>query len=239
MPLKNPFKLEKLKIEAYRSAGRRVQDLVGTFTAMFNPESIRQKYTIAYGRRRAYNFTNPPVHYGWSEPRTLALKLILDGTGVGDPGVSRLGPQRSVSDRIDELIRLTFRMNGDIHEPNYLRVRWGKVNFPCRLSSIDVAYTAFHRDGTPLHAEVDVALRSDAERSAGEFKSSPDLTHSRVVRGGDTLPLLTRKVYGSPDHYLLVARFNGLDDFRDLVPGQEIFFPPLETEGAEAPRPSE
>jgi nucleoid-associated protein YgaU len=53
------------------------------------------------------------------------------------------------------------------------------------------------------------------------------VSHSRVVRRCDTLPLLTAEVYGTSVHYLRVARANGLSHFRDLVPGQTLLFPPL------------
>ena len=35
------------------------------------------------------------------------------------------------------------------------------------------------------------------------------------------------EVYGDPRHYLFVADFNQLDDFRRLTVGQPILFPPL------------
>jgi len=64
-------------------------------------------------------------------------------------------------------------------------------------------------------------------REAG--KSSPDLTHVRVVKSGDTLPLLCKEIYGSSQYYLRVAAHNGLDDFRNLLPGQTLSFPPLDS----------
>ena len=63
---------------------------------------------------------------------------------------------------------------------------------------------------------------------AKENKTSPDLSHSRIVKSGDTLPLLSKEIYGSAVHYLRVAQANGLDNFRSLTPGQQIVFPPLE-----------
>jgi nucleoid-associated protein YgaU len=62
---------------------------------------------------------------------------------------------------------------------------------------------------------------------ATEAKSSPDLTHSRIVKAGDTLPLLSKEIYGTANHYLWIAQQNQLDDFRNLMPGQRLFFPPL------------
>ena len=59
-------------------------------------------------------------------------------------------------------------------------------------------------------------------------KSSPDVTHVRTVREGDTLPLLCWEVYGSSTPYPRVAAFNRLGGFRDLVVGSQLVFPPLQ-----------
>ena len=52
------------------------------------------------------------------------------------------------------------------------------------------------------------------------------------MKSGDTLPLLSKAMYGSSQYYLRVAQINNLDDFRNLTPGQAIIFPPLEKECA-------
>jgi hypothetical protein len=121
-------------------------------------------------------------------------------------------------------------MNGDIHQPNFLTLSWGDYAFSCRLTSLDITYKLFDEAGDPIRAEL--AARFVKDKSAKTIllearKSSPDLTHVRVVKSGDTLPLLCKEVYGSSAHYLRVAADNGLDDFRRLVSGQTIFFAPL------------
>lgn len=232
MALKHLFKLEKLKITAYKKRSRAKADEVGSFEAMFNPTSFKQKHEIEYTKGQAQNSTGKEVKYTRSKPSSLDLTLVLDGTGVDQIGLLKLVPQKSVYDRVKEFIKLTHTMDGSTHQPNFLVVEWGDLIFSCRLSSVEVNYTSFDRDGTALRAELTVKLYADVEdvkRLKKERKGSPDLTHSRVVRNGDTLPLLTEEIYGSAAHYLLVAEFNRLDDFRNLTPGQEIFFPPLES----------
>lgn len=236
-------KLQKLTIEAYTKRARGTFEHVGSFPAMFNPDSLSQKYEIQYGRNQGLNSSGKTVHYAYSEPRTLNFKLILDGTGVHQMGVHQMSilpfvkPQKSVSEQVQTFMDLTFNMNGTIHEPNFLEVEWGNLGddgfiFSGRLLSVDVTYTSFRRDGSPLRAELDIVLISDEEvekRMARENKSSPDLTHYRMVKEGDTLPMLTKEIYGSAKHYLQVAQVNNLDNFRQLTPGQELFFPPLES----------
>jgi nucleoid-associated protein YgaU len=72
----------------------------------------------------------------------------------------------------------------------------------------------------------------DDLRVAKENRSSPDLTHYRIVKAGDNLPLMTQRIYGDPKYYLEVARVNKLVNFRNLKPGQAIYFPPIEKQGS-------
>ena len=228
MALTNPFKLEKLKIKAYSDVERSAE--VGTFEAMFNPESFKQTYEIVYGRGQGLNSSDRTAVYTRSRPSDLNINLLLDGTGVHEMGILQFGAQPTVPERVREFLEITFEMNGDIHEPNYLVVEWGDLSFSCRLGSVDVTYTSFDKDGKALRAELNVTLYSDVEvekRLRQENKTSPDLTHTRLVKSGDTLPLLTKEIYGNSIHYLFVAEHNKLDDFRNLTPGQELFFPPF------------
>jgi len=231
MGLDDLFKLQKLKILAFGNR-LRIGDPLGVFEAMFNPESIMRKYEITYGKYQGINTSGRHLKYSKSNPSDLSLNLILDGTGTTEMGILQLKPQDTVSKRIKYFLHLSYDMNGDIHEPNYLVVKWGDISFNCRLGSVDINYTHFNRDGTPLRASLDIRLISDenvGDMQKKDRKSSPDLSHSRIVKAGDTLPLLTKEIYGSSAYYLWVAKANGLDEIRRLTPGQRLVFPPLDS----------
>lgn len=226
------FKLEKLTITAFTKPDRSLFNQKGwPFEAMFNPTSYTRNYAITWGKRQGVNSSGAQLEYSRSPPSELKFNLVLDGTGVDTIGLlSFFSP--SVQSRVQDFLDITYEYNGTMHEPNYLLVEWGSFKERCRLSKVDVKYTLFDRDGTPLRAELDIVLLTDVEaarRAKLENKSSPDLTHARVVRRGDTLPLMTKQIYGSAEWYLDVARFNKLDDFRTLTPGQQLLFPPLTT----------
>lgn len=234
MPLDNPFKLEKLTITAYKDDKRTTQ--VGEpFKAMFNPESLSEKHATALVKKKGLNLAGQKVTYAYAEPSELSLKLLLDGTGSHELGVETLanmltGSDKTVSDRVKHLLDISFNMNGEIHEPNYLIVTWGNLIFPCRLKNLDINYPLFSPDGKPLRAELNITMLFDQDYKKSQSiagKSSPDLTHSRIVKDGDTLPLLSKEIYGSAGYYLWIAQQNQLDDFRNLRPGQRLFFPPL------------
>lgn len=222
-------KLEKLKIEVFTTRERtRPTD---KFEAMFNPESYTQSYENVYNAKQGINTSGSSAKYSLSKPSDLSLKLILDGTNVGKNGLSLFSDRKSISDRVDDFLDMTFYMDGDIHEPKFLAITWGDLYYKCRLKSVTVNYTLFDTGGNPLRAELDTVFVADPDaksRLRRENKNSPDLTHWRVVRAHDTLPLLCEQIYGSPHYCIQVAKANKLNDFRNLVPGQELFFPPIQ-----------
>ena len=240
MSLLNLFKLEKLHIEAFTNEARTTPANPPRMEVMFNPTSYKRTHAIAYQsqRRQGINTPSRPARYAYTPPGDISFQLVFDGTGVSNIGLAQgllALAGAGVKKDIAKFEKLCLKMNGDIHEPNFLKIRWGDFTFSGRLKSLDITYKLFDESGDPLRAELDVSFVEDKSpqtifREAG--KSSPDLTHVRIVKAGDTLPLLCKEIYGSSAHYLKVAAENDLDDFRRLVPGQKLRFPPLETADA-------
>ena len=99
------------------------------------------------------------------------------------------------------------------------------------LKSASIAYKLFKADGTPLRATISASFVDaveDQTRVALAQDSSPDLTHVRVLRAGETLAGLCQQIYGDPGLYLKVARANQLDSVRQLPAGTRVRFPPLQ-----------
>ncbi len=234
MAIFDRFKLEKLKIGVYGNR-LRVGLPKASVKVMYNPESFSMKHVNVYQNLQGIDTSGRSAKYSHSRAEELVLELIFDGTGVGDFGaITFLGlGTASVSKQVGDFLDLCFHMDGKLHEPKFLKIQWGQGElkaFDCRLESVDVTYTSFDRSGAPLRAKLAAKFVEDLEPSKRlklENKQSPDLTQSRVVKAGDTLPLLCKEVYGDAGHYLFVARKNQLDDFRNLTPGQSLRFPPL------------
>ncbi|MBT1699058.1 hypothetical protein KK083_19340 [Fulvivirgaceae bacterium PWU4] len=232
MPV-NLAKDEKLTITAFTTAKRSGMG-IRTIKVNINPQGFSRRHEHRYGGYRGINSSKNTALYAYSLSEELNLKLLFVDGSVQDYGLSALsGESKSVPDQIKEFIGTCYTMNGDIHEPNFLNIKWGDVNFDCKLKTLDIKYTSFESDGRARKAELDVIFIEDIPKdkiAKLEGKSSPDLTHIITVKAGDTLPLLTEKVYGSEykNLYLEVARVNRLDHFRVLNPGQRIFFPPLD-----------
>jgi LysM repeat protein len=237
MALKNPFKLQKLQINVYGNR-LRIGEPKQTLKVMFNPASFISHHENSFSKYQGINSSGRPARFLSSRSDQIKLELVLDSTGVTDSGAASLAGRgaKSVTAQIDEFLAACAFIKGELHEPAYLKIQWGDSvlqAFDCRLQSVEIEYTGFERTGSPNHAILRTTFVEDlepAKRLRQERKSSPDLSHSRVVKSGDTLPLLTKEIYGSSAYYLRVAQANGLDDFRDLTPGQVLIFPPLDVD---------
>lgn len=235
MPLGAIFKLSKLTIKAFKDA-KRQEPIPGksTFEVQYNPETLSVRHESVFQDEQAMGTTSADPKFAYSLSKKLTVNLVVDGTNVGYAGFELLRAVPTVAEQIAHFLTVCYRTHSATHEPAYLRLAWGKdvlgETFDCRLQSVDVKYTAFERDGSPLHAELTaqfVEALEPQKRAAHDAHQSPDLSHRRVVFAGDTLPQLCRQIYGSAHHYLRVAEVNALDGFRKLEPGMEIVFPPL------------
>ena len=198
------------------------------FTAMLNPTEFGLKREIKYNTSMTQGQVGSDTKFAGVQPTTVSFSIMLDGTGA----VPRYAGEtaRDVADHLKSLNDVVYKYDGEEHEPDHVRVLWGSLIFYGRMSSMSVRHTLFQPSGAPLRAKVDLSFIefiSPKEADLLANRSSPDLTHLVEVREGDTLPLLCNRIYGNPAYYVDVARFNGLDGFRRLIPGARLHFPPL------------
>ena len=222
---------DRLEIRAYKEASYPEKSLTGTFKAYVNPSDIAISSEFEYDEAQGSGTTNSRMNFKSVKPRTMSLTLFLDGTGAnGRPLLDKDGKSCTVQDKVEQFQTVTG-FNGEIHRTNYLKIGWGKLMMRCVLKSASIAYKLFTPEGVPLRAVITASFSGNSDdetRVAKEEKQSADLTHVRLVKAGDELPALCTEIYGDPGMYVRVARANGLDDFRRLVPGTRLRFPPLE-----------
>lgn len=215
--------LNKLRIEVHDKPDYS-DGAVATFDAYVNPGEITLNYEVEYNSGQGQGTTNSRMDFSRVKPGDMSLALLVDGTGAN-------GVKIDVQKKIEEFQKVTL-YHGDIHRTTYLKIAWGSMQiYRCVLKSASIVYKLFRPDGVPLRAIINAVFSGNADdktRVAIAQDQSPDLTHVRIVKAGDNLPSLCYGIYGDPWYYLDVARANRIDDFRNLIPGTRLFFPPLE-----------
>jgi len=233
-------KLTLQRCEVSKSGSVSVQSGdANTFTALINPAEMERTLGIDYGEKSStpINGNAEDKKYARYVPETVSFPLVLDGTGVVPPANPSLksmvaSDPTPVPDLIGKLKSVCYTYNGENHAPNVVKLNWGENfdSFHARTKDLNISYTLFKPTGEPLRARL--KLKFERYRSNSEFQklqanNSPDMTHAVIVQEGDTLPLLCERIYRDGAHYPMVARFNGLTDFRSLKPNTVLHFPPL------------
>lgn len=215
--------LEKLLIKAYSDP--EFSSSAGEYEADINPEKFTHNHSISYTEPTNASSEGNTPKFKSIGPESVSFTLHYDATGI-----IKTNADRDVNESIEALKEITYVYDGTIHRSNYLVISWGTFIFACTLDSIKVDYTMFKSDGTPLRATADVSFKAYTNESTRKImaqKSSPDLTHQKIMTEGFSLPLLSQEIYNSPDYYLKLAAFNNLDTFRSVRPGTKIMLPPL------------
>lgn len=223
--------LQKLNIRSFRNRDFSGEDAARKFTAPINPESFTKNFKIEHDVRRGHGNQGTEVTFKSTAPEELRLEFVLDGTGTMQGYVEEY-KKLNVHDQLDKFLKCAYDMDGDIHRPRFLIIFWGsEIDFKCVLSNLDINYTLFNPDGTPLRAKLTATFLNfvaKEERLARERQNSPDLTHYRKVQQGDRLDLMTYNIYNDPKYLLQVGKANALSTIRNIKAGKELYFPPFD-----------
>lgn len=214
---------EKLKIKAYTNNQDKSQtDRATEFEVLINPATVSMSAGLSYEEEEGSG-KYPNNKFSKYQTETIQFKIFLDATGV----IKKKDEVIDIVGQIKAFREVAYDLKDDKHEPNIVLVTWGEAfACDCRLQKLSINYKLFNNSGKPLRAELDVSF-AIVENHTWNKKSSPDLSHFRVVKAGDTLPLMCESIYGDASFITQVARLNGIVNIRKLNPGQKILFPPL------------
>lgn len=225
-------KLEKMLILAFESSADAESggwaEAKDSFEALINPETYTLEYKVKTAEGQGQGTSGAQAKFQYTLPEELTFEFLFDNTGIIDGKPKKDG----VFDDVNHFKTMLTGYQGSSHEPYHLKLVWGNLIFKGRAVELGITCKLFNSDGQPIRATAKAKFKGSIEerkRAAQEYRRSPDLTHVRTIKAGQTLPLLCSQIYGDPRHYLMVAERNHLDNFRSLQPGQELVFPPLET----------
>ncbi|MDO3423370.1 MULTISPECIES: CIS tube protein [Chryseobacterium] len=230
----------KVKIGTYKDINFKSVIDSDAFEAFINPTGFSFTSKIEYNTAQEQGAAGSSPKFVKVAPQALQMEFLFDGTGVtetysGNKLVNVIKKNKfkhdTVNLQLERFYKATGEFKGSFHKPYSVIVIWGEFEFKGALTEFTVDYKMFNKDGTPLRA---IGKATFVEGISQELiaekakKSSPDLTHKRTVQAGDTLPLMTERIYGDSKYYLEVAKVNNLINFRQLKPGTELYFPPIE-----------
>jgi hypothetical protein len=207
-----------------------------TIQALFNPT----EFTITKGNNWTFDAIKgtslPTGKFGGGKPREMQVSLLLDQSLPNGP--------LSVKDITDRLFKMmevkggTGAGAGDAVPP-LVTFQWGEmIPFKAACTSLTVAFQLFKPNGTPIRADVKLALTQAETATSASAKSKNKKTNPttrsagglgvHVVKDGDTLQSVAHHTYGDPNRWRLIAEANGVDNPLHLRRGTPLNLPRLD-----------
>jgi Contractile injection system tube protein len=199
----------------------------------FNPTEYTLNKGVQIAEIPIPGLDMPILQFVRGQTETLSLDLFFDVTESGTGENNFVG----VTVKTDEFYKL-IKIDPATHAPPVCRFCWGEFWFAgnrimgmeCVVESVRQRFTLFNPDGYPLRAVLTVSLKEykTLEDQINETPfSSPDRTHSWVVRRGDTLGRIAAAKYDDPRLWRAIADENKILDPLDLKPGVILKIPSI------------
>lgn len=190
----------------------------------FNPSDYSIERGATYASMPVPGLQTPIQQFIRGDADTLTLELFLDDTSNRNQSSTE-----SVKAKLDEL-RKFVKIDPSLHAPPVCKFVWGDVDFMGTVVSLRERHALFAPTGNPVRARVTMVLRAykSAEVQLRELKlESPDRTHVRVLREGETLATIANEAYGDPRLWRSIAAANGIERPRFIPPGTALKVPAL------------
>ncbi|MEG2070887.1 MAG: hypothetical protein RR034_05885, partial [Bacteroidales bacterium] len=87
--------------------------------------------------------------------------------------------------------------------------------------------------GLPLRVKISltaIGFKNNLQEAKTQGLNSPDMSRGITLKSGESLASWCYEIYGDASYCADVAKYNLLDNFRNISPGTEIAFPPLSNE---------
>lgn len=211
------MKLEKATItDVSHAAGNPSRKVV---TVRFNPSELSMDRASHYASMPVPGLSMPILQYIRGESDMLHLELFLDRTDQG-----------SDIERDIAALENFVVIDGGLHAPPVVEFAWGKFAFTGVVTTLRQRMTLFSEDGRRLRARLSMSLKSykAAEVQLRDLKlASPDRSHTRVLREGETLAHIAYEAYGDPRMWRPIALANGIERPRFIAPGTPLRIPAL------------
>ena len=205
-----------------------VPPVSGELECQFNPATLTVSKGANWSGESSPGFNAPYLKFGGGKSASYNLSLYFDSYSE-DPPVD-------VREYTNQLLALTMRGAGysmflvPFSSPPSVTFVWGKITlFSAVVESVQITFTMFAQDGTPIRAKADVSLIQndfwDDVLPAQNPTSRTDSRKTRLVHSQQRLDQVAFEEYGDSRYWRLLAESNGINDPFQLLDGQLLVIP--------------
>ena len=198
---------------------------------MFNPQDLEFSKTTSWKSNDTPGSNAPQLQFDSGGSVEFSITALFDSTANGKP-VTKITDELNKHTVTDKSIKGT-KEDRNMARPPWVQFHWGKMrSFKAVVTKLDLKFTYFTADGTPLRASASMSFRqyTDEKNLAPQNPTSgtPNPGQIRRVESGQYLDTIADDIYGDPSRWRLIAEANDIDDPLDLPPGRRVVIPELE-----------
>ncbi|MDH6699537.1 LysM peptidoglycan-binding domain-containing protein [Streptomyces griseoviridis] len=200
----------------------------------FNPAQVSLSKSAHWDRSRAPSAEAATFpEFVSAQPRGMTVEVFLDASGRGR------GVQQQVETLLGCCAPTQHGAGSRARSAPWVRLQWGASRttaFYSVVSRVEVTYTRFARDGTPLRALCSVTLEEagGATPAQNPTSAAPGPVDAHQLVAGESLATLAWRYYGDPTRWRAIAEANGVDDPDRVAPGARLMLPVLTEEAVAA-----
>ncbi len=192
-----------------------------TLVFLFNPEEYSRSKENSWKTTPGQRADAAGTRFAGGTPGWLSLQLFFDVLETGEDVRKYTGQLWEMAKECES------RAQGGLKPPVCL-FQWGPdESFLSVIVSLNIRFTLFREDGTPVRAVAAVIFQEleperPAIRDGGAIRYS---SRSRVVREKDTLSQIASEEYGDPSRWRVIAEANDIENPLLLTPGRILAIP--------------
>ncbi|MBS6397829.1 MAG: hypothetical protein KH452_11890 [Clostridiales bacterium] len=209
-----------------------------TIPVQFNPGEYSISRGLKFKNNAGHGEESTPENTQAAESNLANLKvsLILDTSTYMAEYQRPKGLDRYLNDdeeltKICKSISMLMKINPEQHEQTLITFAWGSMEFYGHMTSLNISYQMFNRNGMPVRAKLDVDLEGEEKSILSAIdanpKESPDRTKYRRLNQREELWMLADAEYNDASYWKEIARENGILNPRKLDHTKRLKVPAL------------
>jgi hypothetical protein len=197
---------------------------------LFNPAELTIGKSNSWQPPGSKGNDAPELRFEAGKSATLAFSITLDTTDTGKEVTAHTNVLLDLM-RVDKNLAGSDPKSNKARPP-WVELRWGKTSsFKAVIDRLQIKFTYFASNGTPLRAKVDMALTQYSDEQDPKLQNptshTPSLHAVHRLSHGETLDRIAAKHYADPTRWRLIAQANGIADPMALTPGDLLMIPEL------------
>ena len=197
---------------------------------LFNPAELTITKAASWNAAENKGGNAPPLRFSAGQPGTITMSITLDTTDTGTDVTAH-------TNKLLKLVTVDPKLPGSDKNrnkarPPWVTFHWGPLHsFKAVVERLQLKFTYFAADGTPLRAKADLALKQYEDEATKPLQNptshTPSLQTVHRLTHGETLDRLAAKHYADSTRWRLIAEANNVVDPLALEPGALLIIPEL------------